>query len=83
MFALGRRLLTRSLAACAVALCPAGAGAVPAVSGTAPAAGSWGRAIEVTWPGRPECGRVRPGLVGVVRVDGQLRGRRVLHGFGQ
>jgi len=44
--------------------------------------GRWGRAIEVPGLRTPECGRVlRRGHLGVVRLGGQLRGRRGLHRF--
>ena len=48
--------------------------------GSAPGAGLWGRAVEVPGLGGPEHWRARQGHLGVVRLGGRLRGRRVLPG---
>jgi hypothetical protein len=42
--------------------------------------GTWGNAVEI-WFGSTERGRGCPSHIGVVRLSGQLRRRRVLHGW--
>ena len=60
---------------------PPGAGDASA-TGAARPAGSWGRAIEVPGLGALNKGGDAERQLGVVRLGGQLRGRRVLHGTG-
>ena len=40
--------------------------------------GTWGRAVEVPWPGGPGQGELCRGQLGVLHVGGPLRGRRDL-----